>query len=82
MHSSPGYFDALFYNAKQNSVLILDAEGTVISINPAFVKCFGYSENDIIGKNGAVLFTTHDQHKDVFQKEFCIMVKALIIIIS
>lgn len=69
MHSSPGYFDALFYNAKQNSVLILDAEGTVISINPAFVKCFGYSENDIIGKNGAVLFTTHDQHKDVFQKE-------------
>ena len=60
MHPSANYFDALFYNAKQNSVLVMDAEGTVLSINPAFVKCFGYSEKDIIGKNGSILFTKED----------------------
>jgi PAS domain S-box-containing protein len=69
MHPSANYFDALFYNAKQNSVLVMDAEGTVLSINPSFIKCFGYSEKDILGKNGSMLFTKEDQQNEVFQKE-------------
>jgi PAS domain S-box-containing protein len=69
MHPSANYFEGLFYNAKQNSVLIMDAEGNVIAVNPSFCQCFGYSEKDIIGKNGAVLFTKADQQKEVFQKE-------------
>jgi len=69
MHPSANYFDALFYNAKQNSVLIIDAEGTVISVNPAFSNCFGYSEKDILGKNASILFTKEDQRNEVFEKE-------------
>lgn len=63
------YFDALFNKTKQNSVLLMDAEGIVININSAFTKCFGYKEKDIIGKHLRTLFTEEDQNNGMPDKE-------------
>jgi PAS domain S-box-containing protein len=63
------YFDALFKNAKQNAIVITDTKGIVIGINNAFTECFGYEGNDIIGKNGMILFTEEDQKKGLPEKE-------------
>ncbi len=63
------YFDALFKNAKQNAIVILDTNGVVIAINPAFTKSFGYEEKDIVGKSGVILFTIEDQKKGLPEKE-------------
>jgi PAS domain S-box-containing protein len=63
------YFDTLFNNARQNTVLIMDADGVITAINKAFTLCFGYTEKDILGKNLAILFTEEDQKKGLPQKE-------------
>jgi PAS domain S-box-containing protein len=69
MYSFDNHFESLFYNAKQNAVLIIDTDGTVAAINPAFIEIFGYSENDLVGKNASILFTQADQQKGLFKKE-------------
>jgi len=63
------YFDALFSNAKQNGIVIYDTRGIVIAINNSFTSLFGYEEKDIIGKNGAILFTKEDQKKGMPEHE-------------
>ena len=69
MEFSKKFFEGLFYNAKQNAVLITDEDGIVISLNPAFQKSFGYSESDLIGNHANVLFTSEDQKNGLFEKE-------------
>lgn len=61
-------FEALFRDTKQNTVLLMDAEGIIKEINTAFTKCFGYADNDIIGKHLRILFTEEDQKK-VYRKK-------------
>ena len=63
------YFDTLFNNARQNTVLIMDSNGVITSVNDAFCLCFGYERKDILGKNIAVLFTEEDQKKGCPQRE-------------
>ena len=69
MSTFDNFFESFFYKSKQNAALIIDLEGKVIAINPAFVENFGYSEKDLIGKSASVLFTKSDQEKDLFKKE-------------
>lgn len=59
----------LFKNAKQNSILILGPDGTILAINRAVTHHFGYTEKDINGKNFAFLFTTEDQKKGLPERE-------------
>ena len=44
------YFDALFENTQQNSVLLIQPDGIIAAINTAFSGNFGYTNPDIIGK--------------------------------
>jgi PAS domain S-box-containing protein len=67
--SSANYFEMFFNNSVQNNVLIMDVDGTILTINPAFTKCFGYAPKDIIGKKAAVLFTDEDQMKGKPEQE-------------
>ena len=67
--SSFNYFETLFHNTVQNTVLLMDKEGTIIAVNQAFTNCFGYEPEDIVGKNIAILFTDEDQKKGVPEKE-------------
>jgi len=57
MNNFDNYFESFFYNSKQNAALIIDFDGTVTAINPAFIRIFGYSEKDLVGKKATVLFT-------------------------
>ena len=67
--SSFHYFDALFKNAKENAILMATTKGIVLTINSAFKDCFGYEENDIVGKSLMILFTHEDQEKGLPEKE-------------
>lgn len=57
------YFEALFHNAKENTVLLIDAAGVITAVNEAFSECFGYTESEIIGRNFSILFTEEDRKK-------------------
>jgi len=59
----------LFKNARQNSILLLNTEGTILALNPAFTHHFGYTEKDLTAKNFSVLFTSEDQKKGLPEKE-------------
>ncbi|HMG81506.1 MAG TPA: ATP-binding protein [Ferruginibacter sp.] len=57
------FFKPLFSSAKQNTVILLDTNGKILDINPAFTGSFGYSR-EVIGMNFSMLFTEEDQQKD------------------
>ncbi|HEV2832171.1 MAG TPA: PAS domain-containing sensor histidine kinase [Hanamia sp.] len=63
------YLGALFKNAEQNVVILMQTDGTIIAINKAFTHNFGYEEKDLIGRNTAMLFTEEDQKKGLPKKE-------------
>lgn len=63
------YGKALFEKTKENSVIIIETNGTIAAVNPAFTECFGYKQNDIIGKDFKILFTEEDQKKLKPEKE-------------
>ncbi|MEP6617095.1 MAG: PAS domain-containing sensor histidine kinase [Ginsengibacter sp.] len=67
--SEYGYFEGLFRNARENSIIILDAKGIVQEVNNAFTSCFGYTPHEIIGQHGRVLFTEQDRQKGLPEKE-------------
>ena len=58
------YFDSIYRNAKFNGILIMDHSGIIQEINHAFNIRFGYTNEDLAGKNFAVLFTKEDQLKN------------------
>lgn len=70
LFSSFNYFEALFHNTKQNTLLLMDIGGEIIAINEAFTNCFGYKTEDVIGKNARMLFTPEDQIKGLPEREF------------
>lgn len=70
LFSSFNYFETLFNNTVQNTVLLMTEKGDIIAVNDAFTNCFGYEPDDIVGKNAAILFTEEDQKKGLPEKEF------------
>src|SRR4029079_12463788 len=66
---SHNYFKTLFENARENSILILNSSGEIVAVNNSFTSCFGYAASELIGKNGAILFTPEDQQKRLPEKE-------------
>src|SRR4051812_41531463 len=63
LFSSFNYFETLFHNTVNNTVLLMDQDGTIIAVNQAFTNYFGYEPDDIVGKHIALLFTEEDQRK-------------------
>ena len=70
--SSFNYFETLFHNTVQNTVLLMNKEGTIVTINKAFTDCFGYEPEDIIGRNISILFTEEDQKKGYLKKSYAL----------
>ncbi|HVX25392.1 MAG TPA: PAS domain S-box protein [Parafilimonas sp.] len=56
-----GFFETFFNNAKYNGIFIMNTDGNIISINEAFHLRFGYSHDELVGKNFSVLFTEKDR---------------------
>lgn len=59
--NTTGFFEAYYNNARVNSLLIMDTAGTILSVNKAFTKNFGYSTEEVEGKNFSLLFTEQDK---------------------
>lgn len=57
--------DIVFKNTLEG-IAITNAEGTILSVNPAFTTITGYSANEAIGKNPRILKSDH--HNDEFYK--------------
>ena len=51
------YFEALFRNSPV-AVSVLDSQGKIVSINPAFEQLYGYKEDELIGTKLDTLVTT------------------------
>ena len=66
---SYNYFESLFNNSQQNCVLLMDIEGKIIRINPAFTNSFGYTQEDLCGINAGILYTPEDVEKGLFENE-------------
>lgn len=67
--SSFDFFDPLFNNTLENSILLMDHNGKISKVNKAFTDCFGYIEEYLVNKNISILFTEEDQKKGKPEKE-------------
>ncbi|MCY1071504.1 PAS domain S-box protein [Nannocystis sp. RBIL2] len=56
-------------SAKDYAIFTVDARGIVTSWNAGANNVFGHEEHEIVGKDGAVLFTPEDRARGVPEKE-------------
>jgi diguanylate cyclase (GGDEF)-like protein/PAS domain S-box-containing protein len=62
------------FDSTDEAVLICDDETNIININKAFVKCYGYSYEEVIGKKPNLLSSGH--HNEKFYKEIWVGLNA------
>jgi PAS domain S-box-containing protein len=63
------FFEPYYNNAEINSILIMDLTGTMLDVNKSFTGNFGYSNDDIKGKNFSLLFNAFDKENGKPQLE-------------
>ena len=56
-------------NARDYAIFMTDPEGRVVTWNTGGERIFGYGEAEIVGQDGAVLFTPEDRERGEHQKE-------------
>ncbi len=61
MINTQGFFESIFKNAKENSVIMMDQRGMIIEVNRSFLSAFGYRQIHLVGKNFSMLFTAKDR---------------------
>jgi PAS domain S-box-containing protein len=66
---SINYFEGLFTRLKQNSVILMDTDGFILDINTAFTGAYGYTRDELVGKNFSILFTEENKMKDLPRRE-------------
>lgn len=64
MINTLGFFDGIFKNSVENSILILNTKGEILDINKGFINAFGYKKRELFGKNFEILFTDVDRKAD------------------
>lgn len=69
MINTEGFFDHIFNNATENSVIVMNAKGRMLQINQSFIDAFGYSGKELQGKHVKVLFTSTDKKLKKPEKE-------------
>jgi PAS domain S-box-containing protein len=57
------FFDSYFNHAEINCIMIMDCDGTILRVNKAFTKNYGYTNEDLVGKYFNMLFTTKDKEQ-------------------
>lgn len=63
------FLDALMLNARENSVILMSREGTIIDTNEAFLNVFGYKKEEIKGHHSSILFTAEDLARGLLDNE-------------
>ena len=59
----------LVRSAREYAMLILDLEGRVTAWNRGAERLFGYSEEEVLGRSGALIFTEEDRAKQAPERE-------------
>lgn len=63
------FFDFYYNNARMNAILIMDSNGIILNVNKAFTTHFGYSNEEIKGRNFSTLFTKSDKERNQPRQE-------------
>jgi len=50
---------SMVYESSSESMMVTDADGNIIAINPAFTRTTGYAKEEVIGKNPRILNSGH-----------------------
>jgi PAS domain S-box-containing protein len=61
MEDSQTIFNDIFINARVNAIVIMDDQGIIDRVNPAFTAAYGYTTDDLKAKHFRVFFTEKDQ---------------------
>jgi PAS domain S-box-containing protein len=69
LHKSEEHFRLLVESATDYAIFTMDLSGHINSWNPGAERIFGYSEREIMGQPGAILFTPEDRAKGVPEQE-------------
>ena len=59
-HNSLGLFDSI-----QEGLIVTDHNRLVLHSNSAFLKCFGYKKNEILGKSTRLFYESESQYRKV-----------------
>ena len=57
----------LLFNSIQDCILMTDIERTIIDVNPAFIRLFGYTHDEIVGKKTVVLYERPEQFDNLVE---------------
>jgi PAS domain S-box-containing protein len=57
------FFDSYFNHAEINCMLVMERNGTILKVNRAFTKNYGYATEDLQGKYFDILFTEKDKEE-------------------
>lgn len=63
------FFEYIFENSNKVAVVIFDLEGIVLDINAPVTRSFGYTKEEIIGKNISILFIEDDLKRNLHKIE-------------
>ncbi len=63
------FFEPYFNNAQVNAIIILSIDGTILEVNSAFTNNFGYTTEDLKGKNFSELFNATDKKRHAPEAE-------------
>ena len=55
------FFDSYYDHAELNCLLKMNCDGTILGVKKAFTKNYGYTNEDIFGKNFSILFNERDR---------------------
>jgi PAS domain S-box-containing protein len=68
MNTAP-FFKHYYNNAQVNCIMIMDAHGVILDVNSAFTNNFGYSNEDLRGKNFSELFIQSARENNIPELE-------------
>jgi PAS domain S-box-containing protein len=69
LRESEGRFDRLVEAAKDYAIFMTEADGRVSTWNEGAERLFGYGEAEIVGEDGAILFTSEDRESGAPERE-------------
>ncbi|HXW07996.1 MAG TPA: chemotaxis protein CheB [Vicinamibacterales bacterium] len=69
LRASQGRLRLVLESVTEYAIFTTDAHGHIDSWNPGAARAFGYAEAEILGRSAALLFTTDDRDRGVFEDE-------------
>jgi PAS domain S-box-containing protein len=69
LRKSEERYRLLMENVMEYAIIVLDTDGQVAKWNMGAERVFGYKEDEIVGRPGAIIFTREDQRRGAADKE-------------